>query len=140
MGIFSDQALTMTVGDMREEREMDRIDGITDLPRYATYEEAAIAQIEAQRTSEHALHWFRPLCELAAQAERERTGHFGKGITRKFDADTVACLACQAVIRNGGSKVHSLLDEIKADMVRRNPRLDEPEWATESYRPLRNRR
>lgn len=28
MGIFSDQALTMTLGEMREERRLDRIDGL----------------------------------------------------------------------------------------------------------------
>ncbi len=101
--------------------------------RYESYEAAAAAQAEAQRTSPHALIWFRPMCEAAATAERERTGHFGRGITRRFDADDVACTACRAVIRNGGSKRHSLLDEIKADMLRRNPKLAEPEWAVEAY-------
>lgn len=135
MGYFKSLALNVTVGDMREEREMDKVDGIA-MPRYGSYEEAAAAQAEAQRTSEHALVWFQPLCEKAAQAERERTGHFGKGVTRRFDADTIACVACQTVIRNGGTKVHSLLDEINADMVRRNPRLADgrEEWETEWYR------
>ncbi len=102
--------------------------------RYASYEEAAAAQIEAQRSSDHALIWFQPMCEKALRAERERTGHFGKGITKRFDADQIACADCQTVIRNGGSKVHNLLDEIKADMLRRNPRLADPDWTVESCR------
>lgn len=102
--------------------------------RYATHDEAVAAQIEAQRTSDHALIWFQPMCEAATHAERERTGHFGRGITKRFDADTIRCADCQTVIRNGGSRPHDLLTEIKASMLRRNPSLADPEWTIESAR------
>lgn len=103
---------------------------------------ADVARVrELNEAGEHA--WWlskMPLCEQAARAERERTGHFGRGITKRYDADEVACEDCQAVIRNGGSKRHDLLGEIQADMLKRNPRLADPEWTVEDYRPLRNRR
>lgn len=95
---------------------------------------AAEAFIDQLKAAGHATFFAKTLCEMAAQAERERTGHFGRGVTKRFNADTIACVDCQAVIRAGGSKRHDLLAEIKADMLKRNPRIADPEWTDESYR------
>lgn len=55
------------------------------------------------------------------------------------DVDAIACADCRQRLNNRPAPVRSLLAEIQADMLRRNPRLADPEWTIEDYRPLRNR-
>lgn len=69
----------------------------------------------------------------------------------EFGAEGVTCTGCLTnlelkrarmaeVAARQTQRGPSILDQIKADMLRRNPRLAEPEWAVEDHRPLRNRR
>lgn len=73
----------------------------------------------------------KPLCEttLADQVLLRR-------IWVQFpDVDAIACDGCRQRLTNrpSGPK-RNLLEEIKAGMLQRNPRIADPEWATESYR------
>jgi hypothetical protein len=100
------------------------------------------------------------LCDDARRFLLQRAiGNGGEGFTlRGFTATDVTCADCSTVLdaRSAsalpapevvqGPPVRSkLMDEIKRQMrvkyrLTHGIDLDEPEWASEDYRPLRNRR
>lgn len=76
---------------------------------------------------QHARLWpNETLCQAAISGTK-----FGKGTTKRFDVSQVTCGACRTLIENQGTPRRNLLAEIKADMVRRNPSVATPDWATE---------
>ena len=79
----------------------------------------------------HAQLWpNETLCQAAVNGAK-----FGKGTTKRYDVTTITCEACRTLIVNEGTPRRNLLAEIKADMVKRNPRVADPEWATEGFVP-----
>lgn len=147
MGHFGEQALSVTVGDMREEWEMDRVDGIASEPAVRHATKTAFGQPVSMCDDARQYLW-----QMAAYGQA--TSGF---TTRWYSTDNVTCSDCKAVMARGtaalptpevvqGPSVRStLLAEMQRQIKikyrhRYGIDLDDPEWASEDYRPLRNRR
>lgn len=85
-----------------------------------------IRQNESAWTAEGHAVAMAPLCRIVASG-----GRFGRGMTKRFVADEIACPDCRALVISKGPASRDLLAEIKAGMLKQNPSIALEEWEVE---------